>query len=166
VEQARRAFPRVPGITFPAGANELTLLDFGPQFGQFGGVLTVLPPLSGQAYPVLVPKPDADGLDVAGVRPLQVRAPLGTTTGWNVRQRTGVPDLCGLSGSYVPFARTKAERLAAGDPRPSLEERYGSQDGFVQAVVKAARDLVTARFLLPEDAERYVAAAKETHLFK
>jgi hypothetical protein len=166
-EAARKVFPHIPGMGFPAGANELTLLDFGPQFGRFGGVLTVLPPLSGSSYPVLVPKADADGLDLAGVRAVQVRVPLGTTTGWNVRERSaGVLDLCGLSGSYMPFARTKAERLAAGDPRLSLEERYATQEGFVRAVVDGVRELVEARFLVPEDAERYVAAARQTPVLK
>jgi hypothetical protein len=66
----------------------------------------------------------------------------------------------------VPFARTKAERLAAGDPRASLEERYVSHDGFVQAVTKAAGELVTARFLLPEDADRYIAAASDSQVLK
>jgi hypothetical protein len=70
-------------------------------------------------------------------------------------------DLCGLSGAFVPFAKTKAERQAANDPRPSFEERYGDQAGFVKAVEAATRALVTERFLLQEDADRYVQAARE-----
>jgi hypothetical protein len=43
----------------------------------------------------------------------------------------------------------------------SLEERYGSKDGFVRAVEEATRRLVKERFLLQEDADRYVQAARE-----
>ena len=52
----------------------------------------------------------------------------------------------------MPFARTRAEREAAGDPRPSLEERYGTQEGYVCAVRRAADRLVRDRYLLPDDA--------------
>jgi hypothetical protein len=76
----------------------------------------------------------------------------------------GAPNLCGLTGSFIPFARTKAERLRANDPRQSLEERYPTDQAFVRAVETAARALVRDRFLLQEDADRFVAAAKTTHL--
>jgi hypothetical protein len=166
-EDARHAFPAVPGMRFPATPNPLRLLDFGPEFGRHGGVTTLQPPLQGAAYPVLVPLPDKDGLDVAGLRLMPLAVPLGTTTGWNVRTAAErALDLCGLSGSYVPFARTAAERAAAGDPRRSLEERYGSHAGFVEAVTRAARTLVDARFLHPEDADRYVAAASASNVLR
>jgi alpha/beta hydrolase family protein len=167
IEEARQAFPAIPGIVFPRSPNPLRLLEFGPEFGRYGGVMTLQPPLQGAAYPVMVPKADRDGFDIAGIRTVQVRAPLGTTTGWNVRTAEArVSDLCGLSGSYLPFATTTAERVAAGDPRKSLEERYGNHAGFVEAVAKAARDLVKARFLHAEDAERYVAAARASNVLK
>src|SRR5204863_485901 len=94
-------------------------------------------------------------LGVAGIRPIEVRVPTATLTGWNVRADGRRPgDLCGLSGAYVPFAKTKAERQAANDPRPSVEERYGDQGGYLKAVEAAARALVNERFLLQEDADR------------
>jgi hypothetical protein len=165
LDEARRAFPRVPNAAAATVLNELELVDFGPSFGRSGGVLSLQPPLAGKRYPLLVPKPDSDGLDIAGIRPMQIRVPLGTSTGWNVRTAEhGAPNLCGLTGSFIPFARTKAERLRAGDPRPSLEERYPTDQAFVRAVDAAARALVKDRFLLPEDAERFVAAAKNLHL--
>ncbi len=158
--EARGRFPAIPGVTFPPEHNGLQVLDFGPLFGPQGGVQTVLPPLHGAAYPVLVPKPDEDGLDVAGVRPMEIRAPLGTNTGWNVRAPGfRAPNLCALSGSYVAFARTKAQRQAAGDPRRSLEERYKDHDGYVKAVEQAAKKLMNERFLLQEDADRFISAA-------
>ena len=51
------------------------------------------------------------------------------------------------------------------DPRPSLQERYGDRDGYVARVRRAAQESVAARLLLPEDAERLVAAAASTRPF-
>ena len=123
--------------------------------------LAPTPPTFGGRYQQFVPKADSDGLDVAGIRPVEVAAPTATVTGWNVRATGRRPgDLCGLSGSYIPFARTKAERQANNDPRPSFEERYRDQAGFVRAVEEATRRLVQQRFLLQEDADRYIQAAR------
>jgi hypothetical protein len=114
-----------------------------------------------------VPRPDEDGIDVAGIHTIETRAPLGTNMGWNVRaagQRS--PNLCGLSGSFVPFATTKAERLANGDPRKSLEERYKDHDGYVQAVTKAAKQLVHEGLLLEEDAARFISEAAASNVLQ
>jgi hypothetical protein len=109
----------------------------------------------------MVPQVDKDGLDLAGVRPMQIRVPLGTNAGWNVRapgRREG--NLCALSGSFIPFATTKVERLGSGDPRKSLEERYKTHDKYVKAVEHAAKQLMHEGFLLQEDAERFISAAE------
>ena len=167
LQAALEAFPSVPGIPFEPVLNQLDLLDFGPLFGPAGGRLTVLPPIAGPGYTVLVPAPDADGIDIAGIRQVETAVPLATITGWNVRAggfREG--NACGLSGSYIPFTATKTERLATGDPRPSLEERYGSHDGYVRAVEAAARALVDDRLLLQEDAERHVNDARASQVLK
>jgi hypothetical protein len=130
-------------------------------------VLTTIPPVLGPSYRMFVPLPDADGMDAAGIRTVQVRAPLGTTLGWNIRAAGHrAPNLCGLTGSYIPFAKTKAERIASGDARLSLEERYGNHDGFVQAVRKATQQLVRERFLLQEDADQFNAAAQASDVLK
>jgi len=108
-----------------------------------------------------------DGLDLAGIRPMEVRAPLGTNTGWNIRAAgSRAPNLCGLSGSYFPFATTRAERVAAGDPRKSLQERYHNHEGYVRAVEKAARDLMRERLLLQEDADRFIDAAQASNVLR
>jgi len=162
LQEARAAFPAIPKLRFPAAMNELSLASFGAGFKSTGGRVTQIPTSSGARYPLYVPQADSDGLDVGGIRPIEVRAPTATLTGWNVRAGGRRPgDLCGLSGAFVPFAKTKAERQAANDPRPSFEERYGDQAGFVKAVDGAARALVAERFLLQEDADRYVKAARE-----
>lgn len=161
IADAVRAFPAIPGFKAATVANELAYLNFGPTFNTTGGTITMHPPLVGARYPILVPKPDADGLDVAGIRAMQVRVPLGTSTGWNVRAPGHrEPALCGLTGSFVPFATTAAERQARRDPRSSLEERYATHQGFVNAVERGARELVERRFLLQEDADRFIEAAK------
>ena len=153
-------FPKIPGAAIVEGLSEVSLLDFGPAFGSTGGFLTRLPPGIGPSYPVLVPAADADGLNLAGIRPVEVRAPLGTNLGWNVRaDGRREPNLCGLTGSFLAFAKTRAEREAAGDPRLSLEERYTDHQGYVDAVRRATQDLVRERFLLEVDAERFVQSA-------
>ena len=163
--EAREAFPDIPGVEFPSGLNSLELLDYGPEFSSVGGRLTVLPPLLGNSYVLRVPRPDEDGLDIAGIRPIEIRAPLGTNTGWNVRaEGLRRPHLCALSGSFIPFAVTRAEREATGDPRRSLRERYHNHHGYVQAVRRAARELVRERFLLEEDAQRFIRQAENSHV--
>jgi hypothetical protein len=161
------AFPTIPGVSKPTVLNGLHVLDYGPDFGPTGGILSILPPRHGATYDLMVPKPDADGIDMAGIRPMETAAPLGTNMPWNVRA-VGFrsPNLCGLSGSFVPFATTRQERKAQGDPRPSLQERYGSHAGYVAAVAAAAANLVKRGFLLPEDARRFVLEAERSDVLK
>jgi hypothetical protein len=102
---------------------------------------------------------DADGNDIAGIRSLDVAVPVGTNTGWNYTNKPGTIDLAGLFGSYFSFAKTSAERSGSGDPRPSLQERYTDQAGYVAAVTAAANDLVVRRFLLQVDADAAIAKA-------
>jgi hypothetical protein len=167
LEEAAAAFPKIPGVKFPTVLNELRLLDFGPHFNGTGGWLTKVPPARGPQYQVLVPKPDRDGLDLGGIRTVDIAAPVGTNTGWNlIAAGPRGTDLCGLSGSFFPFARTRAERQATHDPRPSLEERYGDHAGFVKAVERESTRLVKQRFLLDEDAQRLITIARESTILK
>jgi hypothetical protein len=110
---------------------------------------------------VRVASVDADGNEVAGLRLPDHAVPIATFTGWN-RYAEPFPsgELCDRDGSWKPFARTKAEREAAGDPRPSLEERYGNKAAFVAKRRAAADELMRRRLLLAEDALRYVAEAE------
>jgi hypothetical protein len=122
-------------------------------------MVSVLPPkLVGSPYPVFVPKTDPDGNDIAGIRTPDVVVPLATYTGWALRA-DGL-DGCDASGQRIPFAKTKAERLASGDPRPSLEERYKDHATYVAMVTRAAEALKAQRLLLDEDAQAYIAAAQ------
>jgi len=113
------------------------------------------------ALPFLVPKVDADGNEVAGIRVPELAVPLATTTGWNFRsERVGNPTtLYALLGSYVPFSRTKAEREARRDPRLSVEERYRDREDYLGRIRTAAAALVKDRFLLQEDIDDVVQRA-------
>lgn len=162
----RASFPSIPNVQPPRVNNEAEVLNFGTDFGSHGGVQTVLPPVHGPRYNILVPRPDDDGTGMAGIETMWTRAPIGTNVGWNVRAGFREPDLCGLNGSFIPFSRTKAERLANGDSRKSLEERYRTHDGFVKAVEKAAKELVRERFLLEEDAKIFIRAAQESDVLR
>jgi hypothetical protein len=161
IDQYAADFPQIPGTAITKVVNELSLVDFGPWFGSTGGFLTRIQPSLGPEYTVLVPIADEDGLNPVGIRPVEVRVPLGTNLGWNVRadgRRVG--NLCGLTGSFIPFTKTEAEREILGDPRLSLEERYTNHQGYVEAVRHATSDLVRERFLLAEDAERFIQQAE------
>ena len=68
--------------------------------------------------------------------------------------------MCNYVGGYVPFARTRAERLASGDPRRSLEERYVNHDGYVAAVTAAAHSAFAQGYLLAADRDALIAAAQ------
>ncbi|MEO6924442.1 MAG: alpha/beta hydrolase domain-containing protein, partial [Bryocella sp.] len=106
-------------------------------------------------YPLLVPAVDSDGNELGGWRGTTAAVPLGTSTAWNWtsphKKRFGF--ISGLNGAFFPFARTRAERLAANDPRPSIEERYGNREGFMKAVAVAVDNAIAQRFLLAAQRE-------------
>jgi len=160
--QASQGFPNIPGVKYNGRMHTGDLFDYGPKFDE--GILTVLPPrLVGTPYSALVPKTDADGNDIAGIRLPEVAAPLATYTGWNLRALpTGGDDGCDHFGLQIGFPKTRAERMAAGDPRLSLEERYSSQASYVNAVAAAANRLASERLLLDEDVQAYVRKAQNT----
>src|ERR1700730_11192852 len=167
LHQAAVSFPIIPEVDFPTVYDTYELLIFGPLFNPLGGILTIQPPLNGPSYVIQLPKTDQDGIQLAGVHQIESRVPLGTSTGWNIRTPAHRgPNLCVLTGSYFPFAITKAERLADGDPRPSLQELYGRHAGFVKAVKTAAHELVEERFLLQVDAEAAVSAAEASNVLQ
>jgi hypothetical protein len=173
VPASRVKFPAIPAntyegisrsaVNFLGSANPLPVRSYGAMFvnREESGIITVEPPRAGaRQYGVLVPQVDRDGNDLAGRLTTTVRAPLGTYTGWNLyREDLWKNHLCSLTGTFVPFARTRAERDASGDPRLSLEERYGTQEGYVQAVERAAKQLVKERYLLQVDADRLIQEA-------
>jgi len=155
-------FPAISGVTGPHGIFNTRFSFFrGPQYDtdDISGIITVEPPHPIAEYPPLAPQVDRDGNDIGGLRSHILQAPLGTYTGWNVRAAGfSEGDACDLTGGYVPFAVTKAQR-AAGDPRLSLEERYGSTAGYTNAVTTAVNKLVSERLMLASDAQGAIANA-------
>jgi Alpha/beta hydrolase domain len=154
----RTAFPKGLAITPPMQNLAEPRLDFGPRFAA-DGIDDTVPPIHGAPYGSRVPAPDADGNDRGGVRMVELMAPLGTHTGWNERApETGFAwATARFDGSFLPFARTEAERIAAHDPRPSLAARYPDRDAYVAKAKAAAARQQAAGFLLPEDVDRAVA---------
>jgi hypothetical protein len=122
-----------------------------------------LPPRTGPAYPVLLPRVDRDGNMVDGIRHPYLAAPVGTHTGWNMRRESfGPGGQCAGAGTFASFARTAAERESSGDTRLSLEERYPDAGAYVAAVSAAADRLVGEGLLLPEDAASIVERARSS----
>ena len=142
--------------------NTRTVWNRGSQYnvGDVSGIISTEPPTPVAQYPTLLPQVDADGNDIDGLRSVTLRAPLGTYTGWNVR-KTGFSqgDSCDLTGGYVPFTGTKAQRAASGDSRLSLQERYGSLSGYQAAATSAANQLVQEGVLLQSDEQAAIKCA-------
>jgi hypothetical protein len=146
------AFPKIPAVAVPKDTNYSWRLDFGPEF-KTKGIAAYDPPKVGASFPVLIPQVDRDGNEMAGVRLPELAVPLATYTGWNLRDaKIGSPDaIQSMVGSFIPFARTKAEREKTGDPRLSIEERYASRENYLIKIEAAAKPLVAQRLLLDRD---------------
>jgi hypothetical protein len=125
----------------------------------------MMPSGIGLVLKTVVPRVDADGNEVGGVPAVLHDAPLGTYTGWNITAAGFYKDrICSFTGGMIPFAKTKAQRVASGDPRPSLEERYGSHAGYVAAVQGAANNAFNQGFLLDADRTALIAAAQASNV--
>jgi hypothetical protein len=160
-------FPNIPGVTYTGLKTTRYLFNYGPGFHETGiptfnpprqadGVHAFGPvyednPANGPIYPSFIPRTDSDGNDIAGVRLADVTVPLATYTGWALRAGPQANDGCESSGQFIPFARTRAERVASGDPRPSVEERYRSLDEYTRQVGQALDKMIDQRLLLCED---------------
>jgi hypothetical protein len=161
-DQTSTGFPRIPGVTYSGFKTTRYLLNYGPHF-YTTGIPTINPPTftppyqdnpaNGPIYPSFVPRTDVDGNDIAGLRLPEVQVPLATYTGWALRAAPHNNDGCEGSGQYIPFPKTKADRLESGDPRLSIEERYGNFETYSSLLQNAINSLVRSGFLLPFDAE-------------
>ena len=155
--KAATGFPTIPGVPSIDGlVNSMVDQDFGPAFlyNDMSGVISQEPPAIKQVIPTYVVKVNSDGNEVAGIPSVLHQLPLGTYTGWNV-VTTGYNKgrICAFTGGFVPFAKTQADRMANGDPRPSLAERY-TFVGYYYSALNIINQLVQNRYLLPEDAGR------------
>jgi len=159
--QSAAGFPNIPGVTYTGLKSTRYRFNYGPNF-YATGIMTTYPPVvsspmfdnpaNGPIYPSLVPKTDVDGNEIAGIRLPDVRVPIRTYSGWSLRSGVWANDGCEGSGQSVAFPATKANRVASGDPRLSVEERYPTFLDYYFKVAKAINDMVAERFMLPEDA--------------
>lgn len=139
-------FPSMPGVKWPMTVP--------------GGYRADVPAPS-SALPFLVPKVDADGNDIAGIRLPEVAVPLATLTGWQFRsERIGAQNtLIAMAGSFIPFAGTRAERDRTRDPRLSIAERYPTKADYLKKVEAVATRLAADRFILRGDVQTLVQEA-------
>lgn len=172
VEPTARAlgWPAIPGAPSPNGKlNTFVDYDFGPAFHyrDLSGVITRQPPALRRTFPSRVPRVNSDGNETSGIPSVTLQVPLGTYLGWNVQAKGyGAGGGCGFSGGFIPFAKTRAERIASNDPRPSLEERYHDHAGFVAQVRAAIARQQASGWLLPDDAAAMLRAAEQNDVLK
>jgi hypothetical protein len=143
--------------------------DWGRSFDDVDatGVPSRFPPKIERVIKMKVPRVDGDGNELGGVPTVLRDAPLGTYLGWNVTHagfHRG--QVCNYVGGMIPFARSREERLRLRDPRPSLEERYGTHAGYVQAVTRAADAAVAGGYLLKADADALIAEAAASNVLE
>ena len=163
--QSSVGFPSIPDVTYTGLKTTRYRFNLGPNFYQTF-IPTINPPvitppyednpLNGPIYPSYVPKTDSDGNDIAGIRLPELLVPLATYTGWGLRSGVWANDGCEATGQFIPFAATAAARTTAGDPRPSVQERYASYDVYRNKVVLAVDKLVRDRFLICDDTQDIV----------
>jgi hypothetical protein len=153
-------FPKIPSVNGPGTPHTAYRADYGPDFIS-RGVVVHEPPIIGSTFPSLVPQVDADGNELAGIRMPELAVPLATYTGWNLfDEQSGPPGvLSSMQGSFIPFARTRAEREQTSDPRRSIEERYPGREAYLARVSKAAHHLVEQGYLLKDDVPLVVEQA-------
>jgi hypothetical protein len=165
VPQATLGFPTIPKALYSGLITVRNQFNFGTKFDT--GILDIYPPVpTGKFYPNSVSKVDADGNDIAGIRLPEVVAPVATNTGWNLRSaafggKADGTDGCESTGSSIVFAPTAAAKQTAGDPRRSLDERYGDHAGLVAARTAAANALKAQRLLLQADVDAIIAKAAQ-----
>lgn len=163
-EALRPALAHLPGPGLPQVLANFSRLDFGDGAAE-SGIAVNVPARIGAPLALHASAVDADGNEVAGVRHPEVAVPLATYTGWNPRH----PDIGGgeqnlrTAGASIRFARTKAEREASGDPRPSIAERYGSRQAYQAAIRTEAEALARGRYLLREDIDEVVDYAGQRY---
>jgi hypothetical protein len=153
-------FPKLPAVNVAKTPHKAYRANYGPEFGT-KGVVAQEPPIIGTAFPILVPQVDADGNELAGIRMPGLSVPLATYTGWNLfNERSGPPTVVSsMQGSFIPLARSKADRERAGDPRRAVDERYQGRADYLAQITKAARDLVQRGYVLEADVVRIVDQA-------
>ena len=152
VQLEKLRFPEIPHVRFPNAVHRTYRLNYGPHFVS-EGIITKEPPDVHEVFPFLVPQVDDDGNEISSLRSPELAAPLATYTGWYPFNPVSG------RGLYVPFARTRYEREATEDPRPSIEERYQNREHYLGRVTTEALKLIEQGYLLGEDMPEIVRLA-------
>ncbi len=160
VTPGKLTFPKLPAVSVPAVPHKAYRADYGPDFIT-KGLVTQEPPAIKSAFAILVPQVDADGNELAGILMPELSVPIATYTGWNLFHEKSGPTnvVSSMQGSFIPLARTKAEREQSGDPRRSVEERYRGRNQYLAEITKAANELAAKGYLLKNDIPRIVEQA-------
>ena len=158
----------IPGVRYPEVIQQPEHLDRGPDFYRFRRS-TIEPPLSRGHYLVKVPACGPDNNERGTLLLPDVAVPVGTYTSWNLRAR-GVGaenELLGLSGGYIPFVKTSADRERTGDPRAALLERHPDFETYSRQFRSTVDDMVAQRYLLAEEVAGLMSlAARRRALFE
>lgn len=160
--QNATGFPDIPGIRYPGVIQQPSYLDFGPRWRD-QRIIDRQPPLPRGEYRVLVPRSNPDGNPLGCLSAPEVAVPTGSYPGWRLRRADGpaADQLYSLTGSYIPFPRTKAEREESGDPRLSIEERYSSLENYLDQLQTRCEAYEKAGYFLPEDTRRTLEIQRE-----
>lgn len=155
-------FPAIPGVRMPKAPHQAWRVDYGPDFWT-KGIATIEPPKAGKPFVTLLPQVNSDGNETAGIRMPDLTVPLGTYTGWNLRDAAmgAAGEQANLIGGFHAFAATREARLAKKDPRPSITERYVSKDDYMGKVRTAIGALVADGFVLEADRGRMEKQAEQ-----
>jgi len=150
--------PAFEGSRVPGRQRKAMRLDYGPEFRSKGIAALEPPRVAGPPYAAKVPRLDADGNEIGGIKLPSVAAPLATYAGWNLNSRSIVDsvEVAGNTGSTMPFIWTGDARLRAGDERRAVLERYESREKYLESIRKAFAELTRKRYLIEEDVERIV----------
>lgn len=161
-QQDKSGWPAIPGVRYPQVIQQPDYLYRGPQW-QTEQIAAVEPPEVRGHYVVRVPAMGPDGNEKGTLLLPAVKVPVATYASWNLRQASigAEGELLSLQGGYIPFPRTKEDRVAAKDPRPALLERYRDFADYQKQYMTAAEDLVAARYLLEEDLPRLKALCEK-----
>jgi hypothetical protein len=162
VPSAQVHFPAIPGVKLPRMPHQAWRVDYGSDFAT-KGIVTIDPPKMGKPFVTLVPQVDRDGNETSGIRMPEIQAPLGTYTGWNLRDAaTGAGnEIHSMTGGFHAFAATRQVREQRKDPRPAISERYASKEDFLAKTGAAIDALIAEGFVLPGDRARLEKQAAE-----
>lgn len=167
-KESDSGWPGIPGVSYPQVIHQPSFLDRGPDW-ESRRIATIEPPRVKESYGVRVPACGRDGNELGTLNLPAITVPVATYTSWNLRDESigAAGELLGLQGSYIPLARTKADREKAGDPRLALLERYRDFADYEMQSMAAAQKLVAQRYLLAEDLPRMKALCeKQRGLFE